>query len=135
MNIAFGMTLLALLAADGVWISSALPMYRAATEAVQNAPMRVRTQYAVVAYVFVCISLAFLAYVAHRIPKRALGFYALLGAVFGFAVYGIYNFTTAALLTRYPLRVAIIDTLWGTLLFGSMLWLYVWLRRRSKNDV
>lgn len=35
----------------------------------------------------------------------------------GLLAYGMYDFTTKAALTKYPWRVAFIDTAWGCVLF------------------
>lgn len=42
----------------------------------------------------------------------------LLGFVYGFILYGVYNFTNHATLYKYNLKVALTDTLWGTLNVG-----------------
>lgn len=43
----------------------------------------------------------------------------VLGFVYGFIIYGVYNFTNYATLHRYNLRVALSDSLWGTLNIGT----------------
>ncbi len=40
----------------------------------------------------------------------------LLGAVFGLCAYGTYDLTNLATLQKWPLRLAIVDMAWGTLL-------------------
>ena len=42
----------------------------------------------------------------------------LVGALSGFIVYGVYNFTNYATLTHYTLKLSILDTMWGTLALG-----------------
>ena len=42
----------------------------------------------------------------------------LLGAVFGLCAYGTYDLTNLATLQRWPLRLAIIDMAWGTVLIS-----------------
>lgn len=42
----------------------------------------------------------------------------LLGFVYGFIIYGVYNFTNYATLYKYNLKVVFTDTLWGTLNVG-----------------
>lgn len=42
----------------------------------------------------------------------------LLGFVYGFIVYGVYNFTNHATLYKWNLQVVMADTLWGTLNVG-----------------
>ena len=43
----------------------------------------------------------------------------VLGFVYGFIIYGVYNFTNYATLYKYNLRVALSDSLWGTLNIGT----------------
>lgn len=42
----------------------------------------------------------------------------ILGFVYGFIIYGVYNFTNYATLYKYNLKVVFTDTLWGTLNVG-----------------
>ena len=41
----------------------------------------------------------------------------IVAASIGFISYGIYAFTLAAIYNKYPMNLAIIETLWGTTLF------------------
>ncbi|XBQ17096.1 MAG: DUF2177 family protein [Oceanicaulis sp.] len=40
------------------------------------------------------------------------------GALFGFFAYAAVNFTNASVLSAWPMRLAIVDTIWGTVLTG-----------------
>lgn len=42
------------------------------------------------------------------------------GMLIGFLIYGIYNFTNYATITKYKTKTVLADTLWGTLLFGTV---------------
>ena len=42
----------------------------------------------------------------------------VLGFVYGFIIYGVYNFTNHATLYKYNLKVAFADSIWGTLNIG-----------------
>lgn len=42
----------------------------------------------------------------------------ILGFVYGFILYGVYNFTNYATLYKYNLKVVFTDTLWGSLNIG-----------------
>ncbi len=42
----------------------------------------------------------------------------LYGALFGFVLYGFYDFTNLATLKDYPWSLTLLDTAWGTLLVG-----------------
>jgi uncharacterized membrane protein len=41
----------------------------------------------------------------------------ITAATIGFVIYGTYGFTLAAIYNKYPMNLAIIETLWGTTLF------------------
>jgi len=43
---------------------------------------------------------------------------AAAAAASGACVYAVYDFTTLAMFDKYPLYVAVLDTLWGGVLFG-----------------
>ena len=48
----------------------------------------------------------------------------ILNAVYvGFLVYGIYGFTVAAIFPKYNLAMALLETVWGTILYGSVTFL------------
>ena len=42
----------------------------------------------------------------------------LLGALLGLIIYGVYEFTNLALVTGWPLKVVIVDIIWGIFLSG-----------------
>jgi uncharacterized membrane protein len=42
----------------------------------------------------------------------------------GLCIYGIYNLTIISIFTKYPLKVVIIDSIWGTFLYSLMTYLY-----------
>lgn len=44
----------------------------------------------------------------------------LYGMLIGFLIYGIYNFTNYATIKKYTIKTTLIDTLWGTILFGTV---------------
>lgn len=53
--------------------------------------------------------------------KYALRF----GGVVGFVVYGVFNTTNLAVFKRYSVPLAIIDIIWGTLLFTIATYVYL----------
>jgi uncharacterized membrane protein len=77
---------------------------------IQGSPMKVRIVPALITYIF-------LAYLLH-IPK-SLNEAFLLGA----AVYGIYDATNYATLTKYDPTFAVVDTLWGGALMSAAWWI------------
>lgn len=54
------------------------------------------------------------------VPRAASAGAALaLGALFGLVVYGVYDLTNYSTLTNYPLRLTIVDMLWGAVACGT----------------
>lgn len=64
---------------------------------------------AVVCYIL--LSLAILVFIYQ--PKRNLGYAFLLGLI----IYGVYESTSYALIRRWDLNIAIMDSVWGGVLF------------------
>lgn len=65
--------------------------------------------------VYLLIVFGILVFVLPRVGDSYLN--ALLwGGMFGFIVYGVYNFTNYAVITHYPLNISLIDLSWGTAL-------------------
>ncbi len=54
----------------------------------------------------------------------------LYGALFGFFTYATYDFTNLATLKGYTLKLAIVDTMWGTFLVGTSAVSGAWLTRQ-----
>ena len=53
----------------------------------------------------------------------------LLGALFGLAAYGTYDFTNHALMKNWPVIVTVVDLAWGSFLTGVTSVIGVWLAR------
>jgi uncharacterized membrane protein len=77
---------------------------------IQGSAMKVRVIPALITYVF-------LAYLVH-IPKSMAEAFLL-----GVAVYGVYDATNYATLTKYSPTFAVADTLWGGLLMSAAWWI------------
>lgn len=63
-------------------------------------------------------------------PAASLGTVFFLGAVLGAAAYGTYDFTGLAVYKDFPAKVAIIDTIWGALLTGTVASVTVWIMQK-----
>lgn len=77
--------------------------------AVQGSPMVVNLFGAIITYVFLIFGINYFIIQPGRSAQDAF----LLGLV----VYGVYDFTNLALLSKWQLTTAVIDTLWGGTLF------------------
>lgn len=56
------------------------------------------------------------AYIFAVSPSATAGKAALLGAVFGFISYAIYDLTNLTFITNYPVKFVFVDIAWGTFL-------------------
>ena len=107
---------LLMLLLDALYISSQMKTVQSAYLNIQKSPLKVRYASAAVCYVF----LTALLYLFILKPNRSIQDAFLLGV----CVYGVYDSTTYALLRDYPLSFAILDTLWGGVLFALTTYLY-----------
>lgn len=70
------------------------------------------------ALVYIAIASGILLFVLPRVQQDYMS--ALkYGALFGMIVYGVYDFTNYSILKDWPLKITIIDFLWGTCLCGA----------------
>ena len=93
-----------------------LLMFHLFYQQIQKSPLKVRYGSAILCYLFLTILL----YTFIILPKRPIQDAFLLGI----CVYGIYDTTTYALLKDYPLSLAVMDTLWGGILFFLVTYVY-----------
>ena len=64
------------------------------------------------------------------IERESLAWALFLGALFGLVTYSAYDLTNLAVLEGFPIKIALIDLLWGTALctsvsaitFGAWIW-------------
>jgi len=105
-----------MLVLDSVFIGLQLSYFKKLYQKIQGSPFKVRYESAFACYVF----MVFILYYFIISKKRPV----LDAFILGLCVYGVYDTTTYALLTDYPLRVAITDILWGGILFASTTYIY-----------
>ncbi len=121
---------LSLLILDGIWLGLiAKKMYINAFGSMlrlTNGAIRPLLIPAVIVYIALIVGI-----LVFVIPKaRGELIPALLwGGLFGFVVYGTYDFTNLAVMANWPYQIAIIDTLWGMVLCGVTSLITVWITR------
>ena len=109
--------LLTMMVMDGTWLTLMTPSYRAVTEAIQKEPMVVSLPAVAGAYTCMALGLVFLVIPA-ALQQETAWRAAAIGALYGFALYGTYDFTSKAILKDFTWTIAAIDMLWGTVLMG-----------------
>ncbi len=74
---------------------------------------------AIVFYLVFVVGIVILA-VWPAIDRRSLGHAVLLGALLGLVTYAAYDLTNLATLDGFPLKVVVVDMVWGTVLCGTI---------------
>jgi uncharacterized membrane protein len=97
---------LLIIALDFFWFSGMKGVYHAEAGTVLKAP----NYYAATA-TYLLLVFAILTYTTGIAPKEML----LSGATLGFLIYGIYNLTNLTTIAQWTPKLALIDTLWGTI--------------------
>ena len=100
---------LGLVAIDFAYLSAIKGHFERQIAAVQGSPLRVNLFGEAVTYVFLIFGLNYFIIRPGLSAQDAF----LLGLV----VYGVYDFTSLALLSKWQLFTAVTDTLWGGVLF------------------
>ena len=95
---------------DAVFITLTMDMFQLQIAEVQRVVMEVNYLGAALCYAFLIFALYYFIIKDRRPVLDAM--------LLGFAIYGVYETTTYALLKKWKLRTVIIDTLWGGILFG-----------------
>ncbi len=123
--------IVSMLALDMIWLGIMKTHYATWVKAVQHKPMQVRAVGAVASYAFVVLALAFVvipAAIAHmNMNMKSKWQWQLMakvavrwGLVSGLAIYGVFNATNYGIFSGYPWQMAVVDTMWGGVLFGTV---------------
>lgn len=104
-----------MLVLDLLWLSLMKTRYNRWISAVQFSPLTIRKWSAIVAYMFMCVAVFYI-----LLPLTLYAYNPFTGAIVGGCIYGIYNATNYAVLKNYSLTMAIVDTIWGMVLFSIL---------------
>ena len=103
--------------AKNFYLTSLAPLIK-----VENGSLVVNFGGAAVVYLVGVLAIILFVDPLHKTPGQAL----VTGALFGFVMYAFYDFTNYATLHGFPLKLALIDTLWGTFLFAIVSAITAW---------
>lgn len=110
----YGMTLVAFLAVDVVWLTTATPrLYRPALSGLLASEPNLAA--AAIFYLLYVVGIVALA-VIPGVNSGSLVDALWRGALFGFLAYATYDLTNLATLRDWPLHITLIDLVWGTTL-------------------
>ena len=102
------MILIVMLALDSVYLYFTKSIFGQMVAKIQRTALEFKMVGAVVVYLLLAIGL----YVFIVEPGKSLWH----AALFGLVIYGVYDFTSYAILKKYDLNVAIMDMVWGSVL-------------------
>jgi len=115
--------IIAMLALDAIWMTLNKSRYQKLVQDVQKKVMNIKIISAICAYILMITGLVYIICPLVRANKVidannnkfiiALKY----GGLFGLVVYGIFNATNYAIFENYSMSTAVIDTLWGCLLY------------------
>lgn len=106
-----------LLLADFAWIGLYMgKKYQKQIRSIQGSRLKPSPGYAVLAYLLMVVGLN--VFVLPRIRKdHELEDSITYGLTFGIVVYGVYDFTTGAVFTKWDKKLACFDVVWGGFVF------------------
>ena len=105
---------LTLLILDGLWINFFMKdKYNKMIKNIQNSDIQVNKVFAVASYTLMVVGLNL--FVLPRLDVNNINIKdcLLYGFTFGIVLYGVYDFTIAAVLKKWDIDLAYIDVLWG----------------------
>lgn len=121
--------ILCILLLDGIFLGIVVKQqWNTTILAIQKSPFKPRLMYAVFAYITLIIGVYWL---WTHFSKGSYQQLFINSLIFGFVVYGIFDFTMGALFVDYPIHMVVIDILWGMFLCSSITSLLYFLRAKQ----
>ena len=115
---------------DILWIYLMTPMlYNKVFSTIQKSPMKANMYYAVLAYIILLIVIYSICIPLSETYKKHKWF---AFTIVGFSIYSIYNLTNAVTFENYPMKMIIIDSLWGSCVFTFLGIMYLSLEKYKK---
>lgn len=109
------MSAVTLVLLDGIYLQLIKGLFSRQIKAVQGSDLQLKLAPAIFTYAVLVFALN---YFIISNKKSVID-----AALLGFVIYAVYEFTNLSLLKNWTLTVAVIDTLWGAILFGLTTWI------------
>lgn len=108
---------LTMLLLDYIMLSNLKPLWRTTIQKVQKTPFAPNITYALFSYILLIFGVYYFVY--RHINKSTWKYDTLVkGFLFGFVLYGVFDFTNLVIFKEYSLKTAIIDMIWGGILMS-----------------
>lgn len=102
---------------DAIWISIMTPLlYKKVFENIQGSVLKPKFGYAVICYFILLLSIYYICIPLSSTYSKCRQWMAY--SLVGFTLYSIFNLTNAAVFDKYSMKMIVIDSLWGTIVFG-----------------
>jgi uncharacterized membrane protein len=120
-----------IMVADIIWLTIQKPRYNSLVSAVQGSNIKVKYTPAFITYIFVVVSIIFIAiplvrmHLKNKSTSHIFMTSLAYGGMLGLCIYGIFNFTNMSIFKDYNVLVAIMDTTWGVVLYTMACFLFL----------
>lgn len=106
---------------DFLWLKYGVSeLWKTNVKSVQKSEMKINIQYALLSYILIIFGIYY--FVQRHISKENYVYESLLnGFLFGFILYGVFDFTNLSIFKEFDLKTSIIDMIWGGTLTASAL--------------
>jgi uncharacterized membrane protein len=104
-----------LLSLDFIYLNLTKSVFQTQVFKIQHGVMNVKLIPAILCYFFLVIGLNYFILQSHRTILEAF--------LLGFIIYGVFDSTNLAIFKNYEWNVAIMDTVWGGILFALTTWI------------
>ncbi len=104
---------------DALYLSIIKNKYSSMIEKIQNHKLNAKLWSALIVYILIACGLYYFTKDESNINKKIIN-----AMIFGLCSYGIYDYTNGALFTDWDMQLAFIDTVWGSILCGSSIYVY-----------
>lgn len=95
---------------DSIYLYSTKHLFEKHISIIQGSPLKVNMYGAVACYILLVLGLNYFILSANKSVMDAF--------ILGIVIYGVFETTNLALFKKWPTYIAVIDTLWGGILFA-----------------
>jgi uncharacterized membrane protein len=113
-----------LLILDAIYLYTTSPITGKMIQSIQGSPIKFNILPAIICYAIIVLGLYYFIWKNHRPVKDAF----LLGVF----TYGVYEFTNMATLKNWIPLIAMLDTLWGGVLFALTTFIFYYIEKQLK---
>ena len=102
---------------DALFIGALMKDWQSLLLRVQGEKMEVRLASALGAYVVMVLAWVYFVYRPYLVHKN-ISTAVRTGAMLGFVIYGVFELTNFAIIKKWNMKFVLMDTIWGSLLYG-----------------